>query len=107
VVLIYLAVNVAAIRAFRTEFRAGFRLWRHLIVPGVAAVLFLFPLWGIFHPRAHALVDLLPFAALGWLGLGIVTAGILRARRPASFDTLGRVFVPAESDEEGSARAPA
>jgi hypothetical protein len=52
-------------------------------------------------------VDLLPFAALGWLGLGIVTVGILRARRPASFDTPGRVFVPADGDQEGSARAPA
>jgi hypothetical protein len=62
---------------------------------------------GILHPRAHALVDLLPFVALGWLGLGIVTVGILRARRPASFDTLGRVFVPADGDQEGSARAPA
>ena len=107
VVLIYLAVNIAAIRAFRTEFRAEFRPWRHLILPGVAAVLFLFPLWGILHPRAHALVDLLPFAALGWLGLGIVTAGVLRSRRPASFATLGRVFMPTEGNRASSDRAPA
>ena len=60
VVLIYLAVNVAAIRAFRTEFRDEFRLGRHLLVPATAAVLFLFPLWGILHPRARTLVDLLP-----------------------------------------------
>jgi amino acid transporter len=95
VVLIYLAVNVGAIRAFRTEFRDEFRLGRHLLVPATAAVLFLFPLWGILHPRARTLVDLLPFAALGWLCLGAVTAGVLRARRPASFETLGRVFTPA------------
>ena len=30
--------NVAIIRAFR--------LWRHLLIPGAAALLFLFPLWG-------------------------------------------------------------
>ena len=30
VVLVYLAVNIAVIRAFRTEFRAEFRLGRHL-----------------------------------------------------------------------------
>lgn len=46
ITLIYLAVNVAAIRAFRTEFRAEFRPWRHLLIPATAAVLFLFPLWG-------------------------------------------------------------
>jgi amino acid transporter len=52
VVLIYLAVNIAAIRAFRTEFRDQFRLWPHLLLPAAAAVLFLFPLWGSFI-RAH------------------------------------------------------
>jgi amino acid transporter len=97
VVLIYLAVNVAAIRAFRTGFRDEFRLGRHLLVPATAAVLFLFPLWGILHPRARTLVDLLPFAALGWLCLGTIAAGVLRARRPASFETLGRVFTPANN----------
>ena len=53
VVLVYLAVNIAAIRAFRTEFRDEFRLGRHLLVPATAAVLLLFPLWGILHPRAQ------------------------------------------------------
>jgi len=107
VVLIYLAVNIAAIRAFRTEFRSEFRLWRHLLAPATATALLAFPLWGILHPRAHTLVDLLPFAALGWLCLGIVTAGVLRARRPASFESLGRVFMPAEASQEDPARAPA
>jgi amino acid transporter len=96
VVLIYLAVNIAAIRAFRTEFRDQFRLWRHLLLPAVAAVLFLFPLWGILHPRAYTLVNLLPFVALGWLCLGIIAAGVLRARRPANLEALGRVFTPAD-----------
>jgi len=36
-----------------TEFREEFRLWRHLIVPGAAALLFLFPLWGILRPSAY------------------------------------------------------
>ena len=96
VVLIYLAVNIAVIRAFRTEFRDQFRLWRHLLLPAVAAVLFLFPLWGILHPRAYTLVNLLPFVALGWLCLGIIAAGVLRARRPANLEALGRVFTPAD-----------
>jgi amino acid transporter len=96
VVLVYLAVNIAVIRAFRTEFRDQFRLWRHLLIPATAAVIFLFPLWGIVHPRAYTLENLLPFAALGWLCLGIIAAGVLRARRPDSFQTLGKVFMPGE-----------
>ena len=102
IVLIYLAVNIAAIRAFRTEFRDQFRLWRHLLVPATAAVLFLFPLWGILHPHARTLGDLLPFAALGWLGLGAIAVGVLRARQQASFETLGRVFMPATDSPAAS-----
>jgi hypothetical protein len=52
--------------------------------------------WGILHPRTHTLVDLLPFVALGWLCLGVMAAGVLRIRRPTSFETLGRIFMPAE-----------
>ena len=105
IVLIYLAVNIATIRAFRTGFRAEFSLWRHLLIPAAATVLFLFPLWGILHPSAYTLVNLLPFAALGWLCLGAVVAGVLRVRRPASFETLGKVFVPREDDQHPSSRA--
>jgi amino acid transporter len=99
VVLIYLAVNIAVIRAFRAEFRAEFGLWRHLIVPATATVLFLFPLWGILHPRARQPTDLLHFTALGWLAAGIVVAAVVRIRHPSSFETLGRVFVPPDGAE--------
>ena len=95
VVLVYLAVNVATIRAFRTEFRDEFRIGRHLLVPAAAAVLFLFPLWGILHPRTHTLMDLLPFTALGWLCLGAIAAGVLRKRRPEGLERLDRAFTPA------------
>ena len=90
VVLVYLALNIGTIRAFRTEFRAEFRLGRHLLVPAAAIVAFAFPLWGVLHP--HRLTDLLPFLAVAWLGLGAIAAGVLRARRPSSFTALGRVF---------------
>ena len=90
VVLVYLALNVGTIRAFRGEFRAEFRLGRHLLVPAAAAIAFAFPLWGVLHP--HRLTDLLPFLAVGWLVLGAIAAGVLRARRPGRFAALGRVF---------------
>jgi amino acid transporter len=91
VVLVYLALNIGTIRAFRTEFRAEFRLGRHLLVPAAAAVMFAFPLWGILHP--HRLTDLLPFLAIAWLGLGAIGAAVLQARRPGSFGALGRVLL--------------
>ena len=90
VVLVYLALNIGTIRAFRTEFRAEFRPGRHLLVPAAAIIAFAFPLWGVLHP--HRLTNLLPFLAVAWLGLGAIAAGVLRARRPGSFAALGRVF---------------
>ena len=57
VVLVYLAGNIAVIRAFRTEFRDEFNFWRHLLIPATAAVIFLFPLWGILRPPAYTLSE--------------------------------------------------
>ena len=102
VVLVYLSGNIAVIRAFRTEYRDEFSFWRHLLIPATAVAIFLFPLWGILHPPAYTLVNLLPFTALGWLCLGVIAAAVLRARRPASFQALGRVSMPAEEETSSS-----
>jgi amino acid transporter len=96
VVLIYTAVNIAVIRAFRTEFRDQFRLVRHLLIPAVAVLVFMFPLWGIIRPPAYTVVNLLPFTALAWLALGAVAAAVLHARQPARFRALGQTYLPAE-----------
>jgi amino acid transporter len=98
-VLIYLTVNIAVIRAFRTEFRDEFRLGRHLLIPAAATVVFLFPLWGILFPGAYTLMNLLPFIAFGWLLIGAGIAGLLRARRPAVFQALGRRAAPDEASQ--------
>ena len=97
VVLVHLAGNVAVIRAFRTEFRDEFKLGRHLLIPAAGVVIFLFPLWGILHPDAYSLVNLLPFIGLAWLCLGVLAAGVLRARRPAIFAKLGTTSMPGRS----------
>ena len=91
--LVYFSVNLAVIRAFRTGFRGEFRLGRHLLIPATASVIFLFPLWGIVHPSAYTLVNLLPFAALGWLCLGSSPLASCGSGGP-SFERWGTVFMP-------------
>jgi hypothetical protein len=49
-------------------------------------------------------MDLLPFVALGWLCLGVIAASVLRARRSASFEALGRVSSLADNDLPPSRR---
>lgn len=97
VVLVHLTGNIAVIRAFRTEFRDEFKFGRHLLIPAIGVVIFLFPLWGVLHPDAYTLINLLPFIGLGWLCLGILVACVLRARRPATFAELGTAPVPGRS----------
>ena len=45
-------------------------------------------------PGAYTLANLLPFISLGWLLIGAIAAGILRARRPVTFQALGRAVAP-------------
>jgi amino acid transporter len=66
----------------------------HLLIPAAASVVFLFPLWGILFPGAYTLANLLPFISLGWLLIGAIAVGILRARRPATFQALGGAVAP-------------
>lgn len=40
-----------------------------------------------------------PFLAFGWLGLGAIAAGFLRARRPGGFAALDRVFAAGDTGE--------
>jgi hypothetical protein len=66
----------------------------HLLIPAAASVVFLFPPWGILFPGAYTLANLLPFISLGWLLIGAIAAGILRVRRPAAFQALGKAVAP-------------
>jgi hypothetical protein len=53
-----------------------------------------FLLWGILFPGAYTLANLLPFIYLGWLLIGAIAAGVLRARRPATYQALGGAVAP-------------
>ena len=75
------------------------RLGRNLLIPAAATGVFLFPLWGILFPGAYTLMNLLPFIAFGWLLIGAGIAGLLRARRPAVFQALGRRAAPDEASQ--------
>jgi hypothetical protein len=45
-------------------------------------------------------MTVLPFIALGWLGIGAIAVGFLRTRRTAAFGKLGRVFMPDEAEQQ-------
>jgi hypothetical protein len=94
-VLIYLAVNLSVFRAFRTGFRAEFRVWRHLVIPAAAVVFFLLSLWGSGTRAAGS------DGPVAVHGSRLARARLYRRRRPAGpaaarFEALDRVFLLAD-----------
>ena len=63
---------------------------RRTPVVAIGCLAVLFPLWEILFHGAYTPINLLPFTAFGWLLIGAMVAGVLRARRPATFHVLGR-----------------
>jgi hypothetical protein len=88
--------GTSVFRAFRTGFRAAFRVWHHLVIPAAAVVSSCF-LSGDLAPARRALMDLLPFTAPGWLGLGFIAAGVLRGPAAGLLRGAGQGF-PAGDD---------
>ncbi|HEX9312471.1 MAG TPA: APC family permease [Actinomycetota bacterium] len=109
VVLIYIALNVAAIRFFLTERRTEFNPVKHLLVP-VVGILFFIPGWltavGI---RAFSFIARLsgPAARVGivvgaWYLIGLVYLAYLYAKAPGRVRDTARVF---DEDEPAAVQA--
>ena len=62
---------------------------------------------GCRFPGDYTLTNLLPFIAFGWLLAGVIAAAVLRARRPATFATLGESSSPAVTGRPLRRRRPA
>jgi amino acid transporter len=105
VILIYIALNLAAIRFYLTERRDEFNIVKHLVVP-LVGIAFFIPAWltamGI---RAFSFVVRLsgPARFTGlvvgvWLAIGLVYLIYLYARAPQRVQETGRVFID-EADQ--------
>ncbi len=80
IVIVYLVTNIALPVYVLRCHRAEFSVVRHAMIPVLALVLTLFPLWGLLQPGQPAPFDLFPAMA----GVGLLIAivyGIVLARR--------------------------
>jgi amino acid transporter len=105
IVLIYITVNLAAIRFYLTEHRAEFNVVKHLVIP-LIGIAFFAPAWltamGI---RAFNFVARLsgPARFTGlvvgiWVALGVLYLIYLSAQHPERIQNTGRIFI--EEPEE-------
>jgi amino acid transporter len=92
IVLIYISINVAFMRWMWVHERASFSVLKHAVVPTVASLLLLLPIWGQIHPYPAYPISLVP-PIVGVLILsGIFYYLYLRARSPDIVAGMGRVW---------------
>jgi len=92
IVLIYISINIAFMRWMWVHERASFSVLKHGVVPVVASLLLLLPIWGQIHPYPAYPISLVP-PIVGVLILsGIFYYLYLRARSPEIVAGMGRVW---------------
>jgi amino acid transporter len=95
---VYILTNAAAIRFFRN--RGDFGLVRHLLLPGLGALLMLGLTVGQIVEQVEAPYTWFPWVIVGWVALVSVGAAWLGARRPDSLRTAGAAMGSVDDPEE-------
>jgi amino acid transporter len=89
IVIIYLVTNIALPVYVLRFHRNDFSVMRHAIVPLIALVLTLFPLWGLVQPGQPAPFNLFPAIAGVGLLISIVYGVVLARRNPDLAQRIG------------------
>ena len=89
IVIIYLVTNVALPVYVLRFHRADFRLVRHALIPLIALVLTLFPLWGLIQPGQPAPVNMFPPIVGAALLISVLYGVVLARRDPALASKIG------------------
>jgi amino acid transporter len=110
VVVVYILICIGCIYHYWTKRRAEFNWLLHFILPAAGAVLFFFPLYYEYYkfPPTYP-IKYANWAALVWIGVGIVLTVFLYARYPDRLRDMERVYVEDETvaPETAPAAAPA
>jgi amino acid transporter len=106
-VIIYILINVALIVFYWRDYRAEFSIVRHGVLPVIAGLLMLLPIYGLLFPVPAYPNNLVPYSVLIWLVLGVVYLLIMARRRPEVIEAMGRVMVEDAASTEASKPGPA
>jgi amino acid transporter len=102
-VIIYILINLALIVFYRRDYPGEFSIVRHGILPVVASLLMLLPIYGLLWPIPTYPNNLVPYIVLAWIVLGLVYLLVIANRRPEVLDAMGRVMgdeTPAVSEQQ-------
>jgi amino acid transporter len=97
IVLIYILINLALIVFYRRDYPSEFSLVRHGILPIVASIIMLLPIYGLLWPVPAYPNNLVPYIMLVWIVIGGIYLFVISSRRPELLDAMGRAMVEEES----------
>ncbi|HWZ19419.1 MAG TPA: APC family permease [Ktedonobacteraceae bacterium] len=97
IVLIYILINLALIVFYRRDYPSEFSLVRHGILPVVASIIMLLPIYGLLWPVPAYPNNLVPYIMLAWIVIGGIYLFVISSRRPELLDAMGRAMVEEES----------
>lgn len=109
VVIIYILINLALIVFYRRDYPAEFSPVRHGILPVIASVIMLLPIWGLVWPIPAYPDNVVPYIWFVWIILGTLYLLIIARRRPALLHAIGRAMEEEgtpETDEQQRNRPP-
>jgi amino acid transporter len=92
IVITYILINLALIAFYRRDYPAEFSVVRHGILPIVASVIMLLPIYGLIWPVPAFPNNLVPYIMLAWILIGGIYLVIIENRRPHLLDAMGRAF---------------
>ncbi|WP_152617480.1 APC family permease [Phaeacidiphilus oryzae] len=92
IIPVYWLTNVACMRFFRKQHPEQFRPLRHVVLPVLAIVLMVIPVYGSVWPVPAAPYDWFPYAVLGCIALLAAVAAGLGRRRPELLRRAGEVL---------------
>ncbi|MFC5182327.1 APC family permease [Actinomadura harenae] len=101
-VLVYISISVALVRYYLREHRAEFSALRHGVVPVVAALLLLLPVYGQLVPLPTGANRVALALVVVWMAAGLGYLGWIVRNRPVLLDAMGRVWAEDDTAAEGS-----
>ncbi len=92
ILLVYISINLALIAFFRRDYPSEFNVFRHGILPVIASVLMLLPIYGLLWPVPAYPNNLVPYIVVAWVVVGAVYLYVIARSRPEVLDAMGRAM---------------
>ncbi|QBD75864.1 APC family permease [Ktedonosporobacter rubrisoli] len=92
IVITYILINLALISFYWRKYREEFSIVRHGILPVLASLIMLLPIYGQLWPIPAYPNNLVPYLMLLWIACGVIYLVFIARRRPELLDAMGRAM---------------